>query len=97
LIDGLQDKNHTHRFSDLQKGIDFYQHQQQGLGKRFSEVVEATLDRIKSMPLSASIAYGDVRYKLVEKFPYVLLYNIDGPTIVILCIFHTHQQPEYLK
>lgn len=83
-------------FSGLQKGIDFYQHQQQGLGKRFSEVIEATLDRIKSMPLSASIAYGDVRYKLVEKFPYVLLYNIDGPTIVILRI-NTHQQPEYLK
>ena len=78
--------------NDLQQGIDYYQLQQKGLGKRFSNVIETTLEKIKLMPHAASIAYNDVRYKIVDKFSYVVLYKIHNDDILILRIFNTYQQ-----
>jgi len=81
--------------ADLQKGKDYYNGQQKGLGNRFASVINDTLTRIKKMPLSASIAYDDVRYKVVDKFPYVVLYMIEGNLIIITRFFNTYQQPMY--
>jgi hypothetical protein len=54
-----------------------------------------TLADIKKMPSSASIAYGNTRYKVVAKFPYVILYRIQGNIIFIARVFNTYQQPVY--
>lgn len=81
--------------SDLQEGIDYYELQQLGLGERLAAAVDGTISKIKQMPLSASIAYDEVRYKLVGKFPYVILYKIDDNAILVLRIFNTHRKPEY--
>ena len=56
-------------FSDLREGIDYYKLQQNGLGKRFHKIIHSSIDSIRIMPLAASIAYDDVRYKVVKKFP----------------------------
>jgi hypothetical protein len=80
---------------DMQQGIDYYNGQQKGLGKRFVIAVNATLANIKKMPLAASIAYSDARYKVVGKFPYIVLYKIRGNIISISRVFNTHQQSVY--
>ncbi len=77
---------------DMQTGIDYYNDQQKGLGKRFASVINATLADIRKMPLSASIAYGDARYKVVGKFPYCVLYRIVGNVIIVSRVYNTHQQ-----
>ena len=81
--------------SDIEKGADYYNEQQKGLGKRFASVVKNTLANIRKMPLAASIAYEDTRYKVVAKFPYIILYRIRGNTIFIARVFNTYQQPVY--
>ncbi len=81
--------------SDLQIGVDYYNSQQKGLGKRFAKVIDETLDGIKKMPLSASIAYDEIRYKVVDKFPYIILYKIHGNYISIVRVFNVHQQSVY--
>ena len=80
--------------SDLQRGINYYQEQQPGLGKRFASIIEKALDKIQLMPLSSSIAYDDIRYKVIDKFPYVILYKVDANAISILRVFNTHMQPD---
>ena len=80
---------------DMQNGIEYYNNQQKGLGKRFATVVKKTIANIKKMPLSASIAFNDTRYKVVAKFPYVIFYRITGNVILVSRVFNTHQQPVY--
>jgi len=82
-------------FSDIQNGIDYYQSQQKGLGDRFASSVQITLNKIASLPHSASTAYSDVRYKRILKFPYVILYIIDNLEVYILRVFNTYQKPTF--
>ncbi len=82
-------------YSDIRKGYDYYNNQQKGLGKRFESVIKDTLAKIQKMPFSASMAYGDTRYKVVAKFPYIILYRIQENVIFIAHVFNTYQQPVY--
>ena len=79
-------------FNDLEYAIDYYDHQQKGLGKRFGTAIKNSIDSILSAPMAASFAFDEVRYKVVNRFPYVLLYSIKGNNIVILRVFNTHQE-----
>jgi hypothetical protein len=77
-------------------GIDYYNKQQKGLGKRFSETINNTILKIQELPQSASIAFDTVRYKVVGNYPYIITYEYDRDAIFILRIFNTHQHPESL-
>lgn len=79
--------------NDLQAGSEYYSQKQTGLGKKFTSAVGSTFEKIQNNPLSASIAYEDIRYKIVKGFPYIVLYNIMGSYAVILRVFNTHLQP----
>jgi toxin ParE1/3/4 len=80
---------------DIQTGVDYYNNQQKGLGKKFSSVIGTTLNDIRKMPMAASIAYDDIRFKVVDKFPYVVLYVVRGNSIFVTRVFNTHQQSVY--
>ncbi len=81
--------------SDIEVGANYYNGQQKGLGTRFASVIKSTLVNIRKMPLAASIAFDDTRYKVVEKFPYIILYVVRGNMVFITRVFNTHQQPVY--
>jgi len=80
---------------DLEIGTAYYQLQQKGLRKRFEKQVHTTFKKIQKFPLAASIAYENVRYQIMERFPYIILYELDGSNIYILRIFNTHQEALY--
>ena len=84
-------------YSDIQIGIDYYDYQQKGLGTRFHSVVIATMDSIRQMPFAASLAFGNLRYKVTDKFPYLIVYRIEGEIIIVARVFNTYQRPEYLS
>ena len=85
----------TDALYDIQQGVDYYNDQQKGLGKRFASLINKTFTNIKKMPLSASFAFDNTRYKVVKKFPYIVLYRVQENTILIARVFNTHQQPIY--
>jgi toxin ParE1/3/4 len=78
---------------DIENGFAYYQTQQKGLGKRFESNVNTTFKSIQKFPFSASLAYNNVRYKIIKKFPYIILYEFDEKHIYILRIFNTHLEP----
>ena len=80
---------------DIRNGAVYYNEQQKGLGKSFKVVINKTLDEVREMPLSASIVYEDVRYKVVENFPYIILYKIKGNVISVSTVFNIHLRPSY--
>jgi len=76
--------------SDIQRGIDYYNQQQKGLGIKFENTISNTLRKISTMPTSASYAYDHVRYKVVKSFPYIILYEVSEISIQILRVYNTH-------
>lgn len=81
---------------DIQEGIDYYNGKQKNLGRRFENTMHENFKKILEMPQSASIAYSDVRYKVVDNFPYIITYDFDDATINVFRIFNTNQSTEGL-
>lgn len=61
-------------FNDLQKGIDYYNSMQKGLGKKFNSAVKSIFAELKKTPASGSFMYDNVRYPVLKQFPYIILY-----------------------
>ncbi len=80
---------------DIENAIAYYQQEQKGLGKRFEKQVQASFKKIQEFPFAASFAYEGVRYKIIERFPHIVLYEFDDNNIYILRIFSTHQEPAF--
>lgn len=76
---------------DMQEAAMYYNKQQQGLGRRFEKIIKSTIQRIQQMPESASFAFETTRYKAVDKFPFVILYQLSEKHIRIVRVFNTFQ------
>ena len=80
---------------DVQQAVDYYEEQQQGLGKRFAAQLLLTLNSIKRNPHFASVRYDDIRCTAIKKFPYMVHYHIDEDKLLvtILAVYSTHKEP----
>ena len=73
----------------------YYESQQRGLGQAFIDEIEQTLDRIAENPEAARLVVGDVRRRLVHRFPFAVLYRVRGDQVVIAPIAHRRRRPGY--
>ncbi len=80
---------------DIANGIDYYKLQQKGLGRKFENKVHTTIKRIQKYPFAASFALESegVRYKVMDVFPFIILYKFDEVNIYILRVFNTNKNP----
>ena len=62
--------------ADLFETRDWYERQQVGLGKAFSESVEEALTRIEAMPQMYATVFHEVRRGKLRRFPYLVYYRI---------------------
>ncbi len=78
---------------DLQLGIEYYDRQEFGLGRKFEAHINLFFEKINEFPLSASFAYDNVRFKVVNNFPYIIFYAVSEDKVQILRVFNTYQKP----
>jgi len=57
--------------------------------------VDRAVRRTVSFPMSCPEIESGVRRCLLARFPYGLIYGVDGNTIVILAVAHLHRNPRY--
>ena len=79
--------------SDLLESALWYESQQIGLGEKFVQKVESYFVRIKNNPLHFPLKKGNFREAYIQKFPYVIIYQIIEYNIIIFAVFNTHQNP----
>ena len=80
---------------ELVETIDWYEIQQNGLGKRFAQSLDITKKRISVYPeISSEIAHG-IRRAIIKGFPYGLIYSFHDETIEIIAVAHLHREPMY--
>ena len=83
----------TEAEKDVALAVDWYSEQKAGLGKLFLHALNETIEKIIIYPRAYKKIYKQVRQAGLKKFPYVVLYTIDGNLITVYCIFHTSQNP----
>ena len=81
---------------DIQKGLEWYNDQKQGLGAEFYTSVKSRIDYIQKNPFHYQIQYRNIRRAPVDRFPYSVYYEL-GESQQLLLIFgviHTSRSPE---
>ena len=80
---------------DIYKGVDYYNKQVNGLGKRFANEVKNAVKTLKKNPYY-QIRYDNVRCLPLDTFPYMVHYSVNEnlKLVEIFAIIHTSLDTE---
>jgi len=73
----------------------YYESQCANLGRRFLNQVRHTVHAITTHPLAGATLRGSVRRRLVDRFPFAVLYCVTDEDILIVAIMDLRRDPEY--
>lgn len=81
--------------TDIQSGVDYYNAEQTGLGKRFYEAVERGMTILESHP-KFQVRYDHVRCLPLGKFPFMIHFTVDEKymTVYVHGVIHTSLDPK---
>ena len=85
--------------NDLQDGLDWYTRAKIGLGEKFLDEFEVSIDKIKINPYHTSLNYEGYRSASLNKFPFEIIYliNTDKKIVSIIAISHLHRKPSWYR
>jgi plasmid stabilization system protein ParE len=78
---------------EIQKGYNWYEQQQEGLGNSFLREVRATLASVERSPRLYPKIRGEIRRAIVRRFPYSILYLAETDRTVVISCFHGRRDP----
>ena len=81
--------------AELLEAVAFYNEQSEGLGAEFNDEFEAGIRDIDAHPEFWGNVGRGFRRKLLQRFPYGLIYEITDTHILIIAVMHTSRRPEY--
>ena len=76
----------------------FYETRALGLGADFIRQVERTLSKIVVNPDAGNMFAGSrFRPLLLRRFPFGIVYQLDGEDIAVIAVMHLRRRPGYWK
>jgi plasmid stabilization system protein ParE len=75
----------------------YYQSQAAGLGIDYLSEVERAVRTIAESPTTWPVVEGELRRRLIRRFPFGILYRIEPEEIVIVAVAHLHRKPGYWR
>lgn len=82
---------------DLKKAFSWYEDKRIGLGYDFLLQVNAGINFINKNPEIHPIEYKGTRKHVVKRFPYKIIYLVEGKNIIILAVIHGKRRPCLIK
>ena len=73
----------------------YYESESPGLGSKLLDEIEDHIDRIVANPKAGQKIRGEVRRRVLRKFPYGILYSVKDSGIRILAIMNLKRKPNY--
>jgi plasmid stabilization system protein ParE len=67
----------------------------EGKSVDFLDELDRVVRLIKAYPLAFPEVELEIRRCLFARFPYSLIYGVDGETIVVIAVAHSHREPLY--
>jgi plasmid stabilization system protein ParE len=80
--------------NQLTESSNWYEEQTLGLGERFAEIIYNNLNKISKDPEIYKKTKRNLREFVVDKFPFIIVYEYYDDTINIVHIFHTSRNPK---
>ena len=80
--------------TEIRGAADYYEKQEAGLGLRFVEELNRAVAFILQFPNAWSPISKRSRRCLMRRFPYNVIYSIQGDTITIVTVVHQRRDPE---
>jgi plasmid stabilization system protein ParE len=78
---------------DIEDVCSWYERRSEGLGRAFLQSVQNVLDTIELYPRMYPVARDEVRRAEVARFPYGIVYIIEGDDILVIGVFHNSREP----
>ncbi len=85
----------TDALLDIQEATNWYNNQSKGLGSRFQKQVVFQINSLKINPTNYSVRYSDVHCMIINKFPFMVHYNINQKELLVevFSVIHTSRNP----
>jgi plasmid stabilization system protein ParE len=80
---------------EMLEAAEYYESQRRGLGRPFLAEVQRTVDRIVENPRLDQTVRQGIRRRLLRRFPFGILYQVDPEAIVIIAVMHLRRRPGY--
>ncbi|HKG61856.1 MAG TPA: type II toxin-antitoxin system RelE/ParE family toxin [Pyrinomonadaceae bacterium] len=92
----------TYRFlspaeEEMTEAALFYESSSGGLGDDFLDDVQRAIDRLSDYPHSGEQIDSSFRRTLLHRFPFCLIYAVEGKGIVIVAVAHHGRAPGYWR
>jgi plasmid stabilization system protein ParE len=83
--------------AEYQDALEYYENEQVGLGRRFSQEVSRAVSRMIEFPTLYQSFSPNTRRCLIAKFPYGIIYHYDpnSEDILVVAVAHLHRRPDY--
>ena len=88
---------HEFAENELNEATTYYAQARRGLGEAFLAEVHHAVDALAASPLAGTEVEDSVRWWLVRRFPYSVLYRAHVDHIHILAIAHQKRRPFYWR
>lgn len=79
---------------DITNAFEYYENQRLGLGHDFLLCVEECLSKLERNASHYKIIYKELRRIAVRRFPYRILYLVQGKHIIVTAVFHVRKDPQ---
>lgn len=80
---------------ELDGAVAWYNEQAAGLGQEFLDELDRAVRRAVTFPMAYHEVEPGIRRCLLARFPYGLIYGVDGDMMVIIAVAHLHREPRY--
>lgn len=80
---------------DISEAVEWYEHQQSGLGSQFLDELDKYIDLISQNPDRYPLNQKQ-RIAVLHRFPYKIVFQSEGESIIIFAIYHDKRNPTTL-
>lgn len=77
----------------LEAHTKFYEEKRSGLGLEFEDEIFETITYIQSNPNLFPLKFETFHEAVVSRFPFVIVYEVIGKTVLVASVFNTNQNP----
>lgn len=88
---------HESAEEDLIAAAVFYESRETDLGNEFLEELSQSYQRIAENPFSFSIHFDEYRRCLMDRFPYGIVYRVEGDQVLVFAVAHSRRRPGYWR
>ena len=86
---------HEDANAEMVHAAQYYEEKAYGLGSSFLDAVEDGVKKILKNPETYQLISDEIRHKILDRFPYSILYVIEPGIIRIIAVVHQKRRPGY--